>query len=336
MDNVIFVDLDGYDSQYAIKNDNSLWAWGRNNNGQLGDGTNIDRHTPIKVMDNVDSISLSGYGNFAITTDKSVWAWSASGSSAIPSVDYFGNQIERGKIFAPVKILDNTVAIFGAKDVGRCNHAIKTDGSLIAWGTVMGEGVDGISYELPTKIMDNIVSFEIGGRSSSFYALRSDGGLWAWGRNNSGQLGDGTTTNRKTPVKIMDGVKLPSGAPTTTPAPSAPEIKVIVNGVELSFDQPPIIENGRTLVPLRAIFEALGADVEWEQSTQTVTAVRDDITVTLTIGSNILIKNGEEIELDVPAQLIGGRTLVPVRAVAESFGAEVGWDQSTRTVTIIE
>jgi len=130
---------------------------------------------------------------------------------------------------------------------------------------------------------------------------------------------------------------LPGGT-TTPPAPPPPaqEIKVLVNGSTVTFDQPPIIENGRTLVPLRAIFEALGATVEWEQSTQTVTAVKDDITITLKIGDAFLTKNGERIALDVPAKIVGGRTLVPARAVAESFGADVQWDQATRTVTITE
>jgi len=123
--------------------------------------------------------------------------------------------------------------------------------------------------------------------------------------------------------------------PTATP-PASDEIKIIVNGAALTFDQPPIIQDGRTLVPLRVIFEALGADVNWEQSTQTITATRGDVTVLLRIGSNILTKNEEQVELDVPAQIVGGRTLVPARAVAEGFGAQVGWDQSIRTVTITE
>jgi hypothetical protein len=111
-------------------------------------------------------------------------------------------------------------------------------------------------------------------------------------------------------------------------------IKVVLNGKQLQFDQPPIIEQGRTLVPLRAIFEALGAKVDWENSTQTVTAVKGDISITLQIGSNTLYKNGKGIHLDVPAKIVNGRTLVPARAVAESFGAEVSWDQDTQTVTI--
>jgi hypothetical protein len=127
------------------------------------------------------------------------------------------------------------------------------------------------------------------------------------------------------------------GVTTPTPPPAAQaDIRVVLNGTPLAFDQPPIILDGRTLVPLRAIFEALGANVQWNSSTQTVTATRGNITVTLRIGSDYITRNGEQIRLDVPAGVIGGRTLVPTRAVSESFGAQVDWDRNTRTVTIVE
>ena len=136
--------------------------------------------------------------------------------------------------------------------------------------------------------------------------------------------------------ELYGGIKFVLITGAATPPPPTQEIKVLVGGTAVTFDQPPIIENGRTLVPLRAIFEALGATVEWEQSTQTVTAVKDDITIILKIGDAFLTKNGERIALDVPAKIVGGRTLVPARAVAESFGADVQWDGTTRTVTITE
>ena len=111
-------------------------------------------------------------------------------------------------------------------------------------------------------------------------------------------------------------------------------ITVRLNGEALTFDQPPIIQEGRTLVPLRVIFEALGATVDWEQSTQTVTAVRDGVTVTMQIGSSVFYRNGQEFTLDVPARVVNNRTLVPARAVAESFGADVQWNQEAQTVFI--
>ena len=124
----------------------------------------------------------------------------------------------------------------------------------------------------------------------------------------------------------------------STPEPSpaqAVDVAVTLNSDTISFDQPPIIVYSRTLVPLRAIFEAMGAEVDWIQANQTVTAVKDDIAISLQIGSNKLYKNGEVIELDVPAQVVNNRTLVPVRAISEAFGAEVDWDNDTRTVIII-
>ena len=115
---------------------------------------------------------------------------------------------------------------------------------------------------------------------------------------------------------------------------SSNEISIMLNGKPIQFDIAPIIEDGRTLVPLRAIFEALGATVEWNGDIQTVIAKKDDITVSLKIGSNELVKNGEIITLDIPTRLVGDRTLVPARVVAESFGAVVEWDKDTKTVTI--
>ena len=130
---------------------------------------------------------------------------------------------------------------------------------------------------------------------------------------------------------------------TSMELPKAPEkeITVTVNGEQLAFDQPPVIEEGRTLVPMRAIFEALGAEVNWNDNTKTAFATIDDITVSLSIDDYYMYrkqrgKSEEEIELDVPAKLISDRTMVPARAIAEAFGANVQWDGDTRTVDITE
>ena len=111
-------------------------------------------------------------------------------------------------------------------------------------------------------------------------------------------------------------------------------ITVKINGQLVNFDQPPIIIDGRTLVPLRAIFEALGATVDWNGNTQTVTSKKGSTSISLSIDSNSMYKNGKSVTLDVPAQLINDRTLVPARAVAEAFGCDVDWDDTTKTITI--
>ena len=94
------------------------------------------------------------------------------------------------------------------------------------------------------------------------------------------------------------------------------------------------LENDRTLVPMRVIFEALGAQVEWDGETQTVTATKDGKTMRLQIDKNELYIGDEMVRLDTPPRLIEGNTLVPLRAVSESFGATVLWDDDTRLITI--
>lgn len=116
-------------------------------------------------------------------------------------------------------------------------------------------------------------------------------------------------------------------------------ITVTVNGNKLNFDQPPIIKDGRTLVPLRAIFEALGAEVLWIEDEQAIAAQSGDTTIVMQIGKNQFGKmtssdNGVMYDLDVPPEIINGRTLVPARAVAEALDCSVNWDGNTQTVTI--
>ena len=113
-----------------------------------------------------------------------------------------------------------------------------------------------------------------------------------------------------------------------------PFIKVTVNGEELFFDQPPIIEKGNALVPLRAIFEALGAEVLWDDNSKIVTAVKNNKTVSIEINSDELTIDGEVKTMDSPAKIYNNRTLVSVRTIAESFDCKVEWEDDTKTVII--
>ncbi len=113
------------------------------------------------------------------------------------------------------------------------------------------------------------------------------------------------------------------------------DITVEVNGIQLKMDQPPVIQNGRTLVPFRVIFEALGSDVAWDDVTKTVFADWENNSLTLQIGAKIMqLGDGTTITLDVPATIINSRTLVPVRAVTEAMGAKVDWDNAARKVSV--
>jgi len=116
---------------------------------------------------------------------------------------------------------------------------------------------------------------------------------------------------------------------------STPEITIKVNGVALSSEIPPLIVSSSTMVPMRTICESIGAGVTWDQRTKTVIATKSGHIVKLRIGNRIPTKDNSPMkQLDVPAMLIEGRTLVPVRCIAEAFGSTVGWNGATRTVDI--
>lgn len=115
-------------------------------------------------------------------------------------------------------------------------------------------------------------------------------------------------------------------------------VTVIVNDKKLEFEEvAPFIENEHTLVPFRAIFEAIGAEVSWDGETKTVISYdpATDTSVVLQIDSDIMFVNETPVTLETPAKIVnGGFTVVPVRAVSEGLKREVDWDNDTRTVTV--
>ena len=131
---------------------------------------------------------------------------------------------------------------------------------------------------------------------------------------------------------LVAGMLAASGTGTALAAKS--DIAVIVNGSPVAFDVAPQIMADRTMVPLRAVFEALGAAVDWDGVTQTVTGRREDTTIRLTIGQPTMTVNERTVALDAPAVIVNDRTLVPLRAISEGFDFAVAWDAVTQTVTI--
>jgi len=115
----------------------------------------------------------------------------------------------------------------------------------------------------------------------------------------------------------------------------AADITVKIDETHMFYDQLPVILNGTTMVPFRLTFEMLGAKVTWDEATKTVTAEKRNVTVTLQVGSKIAYKNGQAVQLSQAVQLLGGRTLVPLRFVGEALGGQVEWDGATSTVNVI-
>ena len=112
------------------------------------------------------------------------------------------------------------------------------------------------------------------------------------------------------------------------------EISVYVEGQKVSFDVPPQTINDRTMVPIRAIFEVMGATVNWDNATQTAICTKDNTVVKMTLNSKTEYINDVPYEMDVAPVIVDNRTLAPARYVAEAFGYFVNWDGNTKSVLI--
>ncbi len=187
----------------VITQDGNLYTWGYNDSGELGDGTNMDNHIPVKTMSNISKVAL-GSGAFgrnhgaAIMDDGSLymWGWNEDGR--------LGNGTGSGYFVTPIKIMDDVVSCsLGSEH----SAAITKDGSLYTWGRnfrgALGNGTT-ISSFVPIKIMDDVIFVSLGFSCSA--AITEDGSLYTWGDNCLGTLGNGTTTDSSVPIKIMDDV----------------------------------------------------------------------------------------------------------------------------------
>ncbi|WP_295458860.1 CARDB domain-containing protein [uncultured Thiodictyon sp.] len=186
----------------AIKPDASLWAWGDNTYGQLGNGTTGARLSPIQVLAGVAGVAAGYAHTLALKPDGSLWAWGANWNGQL------GDGTTTARL-SPVQILAGVDAV-AAGDVHTL--ALKSDGSLWAsganWSGQLGDGTttDRLS---PVQVLTGVAAVAAG--PSHTLAIKSDGSLWAWGGNWNGQLGDGTTTDRWSPVQVLSGVAAVAG-----------------------------------------------------------------------------------------------------------------------------
>ena len=188
----------------ALKKDGSLWAWGRNSSGQLGDDTNTSRNIPGRVGTDKDwaAISVRWRHTVALKKNGSLWAWGNNSSGQLGD----GTNTSRN---IPVRVGTNknwaAISVGGDSLDGGYTVALKKDGSLWAWGDnttgQLGDGTN-TSRNAPVRVGTDKNWVAISAGRKHTVALKKDGSLWAWGENVAGRLGDGTDTNRNTPVRI--------------------------------------------------------------------------------------------------------------------------------------
>ncbi len=138
----------------------------------------------------------------------------------------------------------------------------------------------------------------------------------------------------KNPIIIQGTVDMLQEMVTSTENELLYPIEVVINEKKAVFDVPPRILNGRTFIPIRSVFESLGAEVLWEESTETVSILKGSKIIKLKVGSNLVYVDGKQVEIDVPLSIINGRTMVPIRLISEELGYEVTWNGEKRIVFI--
>ncbi len=320
----------GWKHSLAVREDGTVWVWGFGSMLFEGKWLRIDMPIQVSGLMGVVAVSAGESHSLALKGDGTVWAWGANRFGQIGD----GTRITRDR---PVQIkgLTDVQAIsansfsWGGDSLGYHSLALKSDGTVWTWGTNwngwLGDGtkIDRLS-PVQLKGLSDMQMVSAGAARS--LAIKSDGTVWAWGYNVSGQLGDGTTTSRTVPVQSQINL----GRVTSPMA----EIKIYIEGTRQEFNDPIVIQEGRTLVPMRAFFEAMGADVNWDPDTRTAIGVRGGIEVRIPIDSIHPTVNQQRVTIDVPARIIEGRTYIPLRFVGEALGDEVGWDGDTRTITI--
>jgi hypothetical protein len=192
----------------AVKTDGSVWAWGDNEFGALGDGTTNDRHVPVQVSglgpgSGFIAVAAGNFHSLALKSDGSLWGWGWNVYGQLGD----GTTVDR---LAPVQVSgagpgSNVVAIAKGVDHGM---AVKRDGTILTWGSnQFGQLGDGTAVwrQSPVVVSGSGPGSDyvaIGAGHYHSFGVKRDGTLWSWGDNSESQLGDGTTTDRTSPVQV--------------------------------------------------------------------------------------------------------------------------------------
>ncbi|WP_164013759.1 RCC1 domain-containing protein [Pyxidicoccus trucidator] len=300
----------------ALREDGTVWAWGRNQVGQLGDGTQTQRDTPVQVsgLSGVTAISAGTEHSLALREDGTVWVWGTDGYGQL------GNGAE-GPLwsFTPVPVTGLTGITAISAGFGH-SLAVRDDGTLWAWGLdgagQIGDGAPAsFGVEAPVQVsgLTGVLAADAGGGHSM--ALRGDGTVWAWGSNDTGQLGDAVPAGvHPAPVQVSGLTRV-----TAISAGIAHNLALLEDGTVPGWgdNSGGMLGNGRTTNRFTPVPVALLTDVtRLAAGDHHTVALRDDGTV-WAWGSNTASQVGDATSVRVrsqPVQVPGLTEVVSVSA----------------------
>lgn len=184
----------GQDTSLSVRSDGTVWAWGANNVGNLGDGTTTRRFAPVQVhgLTGVVSVSASSYGSMALKSDGTVWTWGSNAQGQLGD----GTTTDR---LTPVQVPGFTNGAAVARGA-RHTLAQRADGTIWVWGLNVGEQT-GMGYVSPVQV-EGLIGIALATGQYQAFIVMPNGAIRAWGDNRSGQLGDGTQTKPPSPVLV--------------------------------------------------------------------------------------------------------------------------------------
>ncbi|WP_375102511.1 stalk domain-containing protein [Paenibacillus sp. RS8] len=329
----------------ALRKDGTVWAWGGNEQGELGDNSEKNGLTPMQVkgLPSILYIAAGSNNSVALGNGGEVWVWGSSkirgnkkdavlkptllkgggeyravytngwGGAALRwdgTVWLWNNytDMNQGETLQPVQIPGLTDVI--SMTTG---SAVKADGTVWQW-TVDDKNKMNVKQ---ISGIQNAVSITSGNRNH--YVLLKDGHVLAWGTNEFGQTGLGVRDF------MID-----------TPQPVKKSIQVQLNNNEMELTMPPLLLNNSTYVPLRGIFQQMGVNVRWDVPSRSVIAVKESTSTTIILNSvsGQTTVNGKVIATEQKPVFINDSVYVPLRLISEMLGAKVEWDAEAYAVQI--
>ncbi|MBD3921857.1 hypothetical protein H8B09_24060 [Paenibacillus sp. PR3] len=339
----------GDDHSLALRKDGTVWAWGGNQNGQLGiDGTgNQLRPVQVKGLSHIVTISAGLYESAALESSGLIWAWgldhNIDGIKKVtrkperldmapqPTQSNEFGAIVAGGTYGTALAFNGTVWMWknaewarpevatnelfqvkGLKDVVSIANfaAVKSDGTVWTW--VVNDKPEELKQVAGIKNAKAITE-----SNNNYYVLLNDGRIMSWGSNGLGQTGLGLPD-----MAIREPQVIPAS------------IRVYLDGNEVISDTTPLLVQGSTYVPLRGVMDQMDIQLQWDQPTRSVIATRGETKVVLDSVSGATTVNGKAMDTKLKPIIVNGRTFVPLRLISEAFGNKVEWDAAANAVRI--